>query len=321
MPDGSTENEVRSGRDRLRSAGAGLRDGPLSHVWGGLRKMLSERSTKVYFGFLVLILFMALFGPMLAPYEHDERVRGDEGELLRSESPTMDNYLGTTDGGYDVFSLLLYGARPTVTSGVLGGLMIISIGLTVGLVSGYVGGRVDDVLMRFTDIAYGVPLIPFALVLVGVLGVGYWTSILIIGLVLWRSSARVIRAQTLQITERPFVLAAKATGASTPRIIVRHILPNVAPMAVLFFALGTGYTIIVKAGLAFLGVTNPFVPDWGVILRNAHNADPMGNAWWWSIPPGLLIALTVLSLFMLGRGYENITDDSNDRAADEAMIQ
>jgi peptide/nickel transport system permease protein len=145
------------------------------------------------------------------------------------------------------------------------------------------------------------------LVLFALFELGFFGIIVVIGLVLWRGAARVIRSQTLQIKERPFVRSAQAYGASTPRIIVKHILPNIAPMAVLFLALGIGQTIIIFAGLAFLGVTDPFVPTWGVMLRNAHRAGLAGEAWWWVLPPGFMISLTVLTAFLIGRGYEDLS--------------
>jgi peptide/nickel transport system permease protein len=189
----------------------------------------------------------------------------------------------------------------------------------VGITAGYVGGRVDDVLMRTTDVAYGVPLIPFAIVLVTLIGVGFIQSVVVIGLLLWRGSARVLRSQVLQIKERPFVLSAKAAGASRLRIVVKHILPNVATMAILFFTIGIGYSIILQAGLAFIGVSSPFVPSWGIMLRNAYNSGLMSTAWWWSLPPGLLIGLTVLSTFMFGRGYERVAGQTDE--SDGALVQ
>lgn len=278
----------------------------------GLGAMLEDRATTIYLGFLILVLLLGLAGPTIAPYEPTERLRGEDGQLLRAEAPTLEHPLGTTATGYDVLSRLLYGAQPTVIAGILGGTLIILVGSTIGITAGYVGGRTENILMRFTDLVYGVPLIPTAIVLIAFFGVGFYQSILVIALVLWRGSARVLRSQVLQIKERPFVLAAKATGASTPHIVFKHIFPNVATMAILFFALGVGYTIIIQAGLAFLGVVNPFVPSWGVMVRNAYTSGMMASAWWWSIPPGLMIALTVLSTFMFGRSYERISGQTED---------
>ncbi len=285
---------------------------------GGLRLMLNDRTTAVYFWILVGIAVLGLVGPAIAPYDIEETQYDDEtGEVLSAAPPSLDHPLGTTFAGYDVLSRLLVGARPTVITGVLGGGLILTIGTTIGITAGYVGGRTETVLMRFTDFAYGVPLIPFGIVMITFLGVGFISSILVIGLILWRGGARVIRAQTLQIKQYPFVKVARATGASRRRIIIKHILPNVAPMAIFFLALGVGYAIMLQASLTFLGVASPFTPSWGVMIRNAFNSGYMSEAWWWSLTPGLLIGITVLSTFMFGRGYEDlITADGESVEAD-----
>lgn len=286
---------------------------------GALGLMVEDKSTLMYLGFLVLVLLMGLVGPSLAPYQYDETLRDENGQIIRTAPPSVEHPLGTTDRGYDVLSRIMVGARPTVITGLLGGSLIIGIGMFVGITAGYVGGMVDDVLMRITDVAYGVPLIPFAIVLVTLIGVGFIQSVVVIGLLLWRGSARVLRSQVLQIKERPFVLAARASGAGRLRIVVKHILPNVATMAILFFTIGIGYSIILQAGLAFIGVSSPFVPSWGIMVRNAYNSGLMSTAWWWSIPPGLLIGLTVLSTFMFGRGYERVAGQADE--GEGALVQ
>lgn len=294
-----------------------IRDGYVyRNVVGGLEAIFSDRSTAAYFVILVTILFLGLIGPELAPYQFDETQYAADGTIKRLEGPSMVHPLGTTDVGYDVLSRILVGARPTVITGLLGGSMIIGIGMTVGVTAGYVGGTVENVLMRLTDFVYGVPLIPFAIVLVALFSVGFIESIVVIGLILWRGNARVLRSQVLQIRERPFIMAAKSTGASTPRILLKHVLPNVASMAILFFALGVGYTILIQAGLAFLGVSDPAVPAWGIMVRNAYNSGYVSIAWWWSIPPGILISMTVLSTFMFGRSYETVAETD-----EEAMVE
>lgn len=286
---------------------------------GGLRKMLNDRTTAFYFTILVLIMFMGIFGPMLAPHGIEETHRADDGSILRAEPPSAEHPLGTTFAGYDVLSRLLVGAQPTVLTGIIGGGMILVIGTSIGVTAGYVGGRTETLLMRFTDFVYGVPLIPFGIVLITFLGVGFLSSIAVIGLILWRGAARVIRAQTLQVKQYPFVKVSKATGASTPRIIFKHILPNVAPMAIFFLALGVGLAIMLQASLTFLGVADPFVPSWGVMIRNAFDSGYMSTAWWWSLTPGLLIGITVLSTFMFGRGYEDLISEDGEGAEADAV--
>jgi peptide/nickel transport system permease protein len=285
----------------------------------GITAMLEDRTTAFFFGVLMLILLLGLIGPTIAPHPPDETHYKENGDINALASPSVEHPFGTTWSGYDVLSRLLIGARTTVITGLLGGTIIITIGTTTGVTAGYVGGRVDSILMRITDFFYGVPLLPLAIVLVALLDTGFFTSIFIIGMIIWRASARVLRSQVMQIREYPFIQAAEATGASTPRIMVKHILPNVAPMAVLYFAMGIGYTIIIRAGLAFLGLANPFLPGWGIMIRNAYESGFMAVAWWWSIPPGLLISITVLSTFMFGRGYESIATDQGSNEVDKAF--
>lgn len=280
----------------------------IRNVIAGGKAVASDRLMIFYASFLILVLLLGVFGPHIAPYEEDEIVMDEDG-IKRLSSPSLEHPLGTNDVGYDLFSRIVIGAQPTMLAGLIGGAMIISIGGTIGITAGYVGGRVETILMRLTDVAYGVPLIPFAIVLIAFLGTGFFFSVFIIGLVLWRGNARVLRSQVLQIKEREFILAAKATGASTPRIILAHILPNIAPMAILFFALGIGFTIIVQAGLSFVGVMDPFVPSWGIILRNAYNSGTAGYAYWWVLPPGFMISLTVVSAFMFGRKIEELVGE------------
>lgn len=257
----------------------------------------------MYVSVLLLVLLVALFGPGVAPHAQYDYNYDDDGNLLVAEGPSLDHPLGTTATGQDVFSLLLIGARPTVIAGLLGGAILISLGSLVGITAGYVGGLTDSLLMRFTDLVYGLPLIPFAIVMVAFFGTGFITTIVIIGAILWRASARVLRSQVLQIKQREFITAAKAEGASSFYIVTRHILPNLLPMMAFFFAVGVGGTIIAQAGLAFIGVSDPFVPSWGVMIRNAFDAGHV-DTWWWSLPPGLLISAVVYSSIMLGRSIE-----------------
>jgi len=268
---------------------------------------LSDREMFLYGGFLLFILFLGIFGEQLAPHGFTETFYAPDGSVARNEPPSLTHPLGTTINGQDILSRVLIGARPTVITGLLGGFLIITIGSTIGITAGYVGGRVGNILMRITDFIYGVPLLPFAIVILAMVGFGLITTIIAIAMILWRSSARVLRSQVLQIKERPFIRAAKATGMGHAGIIRHHIIPNIAPMIVLFFALGIGFAILVQAGLAFVGVSDPTLPAWGVMLRNAYDSGVAGSHLWWSFPPGLLISFTVLSAFMFGRKYEEKT--------------
>jgi peptide/nickel transport system permease protein len=281
----------------------------LRNLSRGLKIIWRDRFSRFAFVYLFLLIVLSIVGQDITPYSYDRIFYASDGEVLRTDPPSVAHPLGTTANGMDVLSRLIYGVKPTVITGFVGGALIIGIGMSVGVVAGYVGGWVESVLMRITDFAFSVPTIPFAIVLVSFLEVGFFASIIVIGLILWRGNARVLRSQVMQIKERPYILAAKATGASRIHIITKHILPNVAPMAALFFSLGVGYAIIVSAGLAFIGVSDPFIPSWGVMIRNAYQSGTMSIALWWSLPPGILISLTVMSAFMIGRQLEAGYDD------------
>lgn len=275
---------------------------------GGLEKMLSDRLTKFGVVVFTILLFLGLFGPMITPHGIEDIQYDESGQIERVESPSLDHPLGTTANGYDVFSRLLYGARPTMFAAIVGGLIAVLIGSFVGITAGYVGGNTELVLMRLNDFMYGVPLIPFAIVLIAFFGAGFSASILVLALIYWRVSSRVLRSQVLQIKERPYIQSARAMGASRLRIVTKHILPNIANMIVLWFALSAGYIVLYQSGLAFIGVVNPFVPSWGVMIRNAYLRGFVYSAWWWSVPPGLMISATVMSAFLIGRGYESVSE-------------
>lgn len=274
-----------------------------------------DREIQVFGALLALMIFLALFGPMIAPYNFDEIVTNAQGNILINEPPSFAHPFGTTVNGNDVLSRFLYGARPTVITGLLGGICIITIGTLIGVTAGYSGGKIDNALMRFTDFIYTIPVLPAAIVLLSLFGINRYTGVLVIAGLLWRGSARVLRSQVLQIKQRPFVKAAKATGMSSPRIMLKHIIPNVAPMMVLYISTGIGVTIIIQAGLAFIGVTSPFYPAWGVMIRNTYNAGMISTAPWWIIPPSAGISLVVLSSFMFGRKYEELVGGETQEAA------
>lgn len=273
----------------------------------GFRKLTADRLTSFFLLLLGFIIVLGISGPEIAPYEATQQFRDDNGQLLRVTGPSLAHPLGTTLHGRDVLSRLLIGSRVTLLVGLLGGGLIVSVGLSVGVAAGYIGGKVDAVLMRITDIAYGTPVIPTTIVIFGLFDFGLFSIIAIIGFILWRNSARVIRSQVLQIKERPYIQAAKAMGATRRHIILKHILPNVMPMAILFFALGIGSAIMIEASLSFLGLSDPFLPTWGMIIREAYQTGAFTTNVWWVLSPGIMISLTVLSAFMVGRGYESTT--------------
>jgi len=262
------------------------------------------------FGFLIVFVFtfVAIFGPEIAPYEPEVTHRGDAGQVLRTAAPSSSHWLGTTGTGQDLFTQVLYGARVSVMVGFIAAFIAVFIGANVGLISAYYGGWVDDLLMRITDIAYGLPFIPFVITLVFLLGNDIRFVIIAIAAIQWRSSARVIRSEVLTQKQRPFIKSSKAIGASNFRIMYRHILPNVLPLVVLYMAFAVAYSVIAEASVAFLGFGDPELYSWGTILFGAYNSGAIRFAWWWAFPPGIALMLLVMSVFFIGRTLEKYTN-------------
>ncbi len=257
---------------------------------------------------LLFFLFLAVAGPALAPYPPNESNYLPDGSLARLLPPSEKYFFGTTNMGQDVFSQTIVGARLAIIIGLISAVFIVFIGTNIGLLSGYFGKYVDDFLMRLTDVAYGVPFIPFAIVLVTILGVGTTNIILAITLLMWRTSARVIRSQVLSLKERPFVSAAKVAGAGHFRLLYIHIAPNVFPLALLYMAFGVAWGILAEASLGFLGLGDPESVSWGQMLYFAFRAGAIRTAWWWVVPPGLSIILVVASCYLVGRTFEVLTN-------------
>jgi peptide/nickel transport system permease protein len=216
--------------------------------------------------------------------------------------------LGTTNHGVDVFSQLLWGARIALVVGVLSALGSVLLGTLIGLLAGYFGGIVDEIIMRFTDIAYGIPFLPFALVVISIVQPSIGLIIILVIAFLWRTTARVIRSQVLTLRERPFVLAARAAGLSELAILFRHVAPNVLPLSFLYVAIGVQAGVMSEAALSFLGFGDPNVMSWGLMLNDAFRAGAMRSAWWWVLPPGICLSILVISTFMVTRAYEELVN-------------
>jgi peptide/nickel transport system permease protein len=258
---------------------------------------------------LILVTFfilMALLAPVVAPHGPFDVVYKPDKTVARLVPPNLTNLLGTTNQGMDVFSQLLHGSRIALLVGILSAIGSALIGTAVGLFSGYYGGWVDQVLMRLTDIAFGIPFLPFAMLAISLSRPSLYLVILLIVLFLWRTTARVIRSQVLTLKERPFIWAARAAGVSNLRILFIHIGPNVLPFSFLYMAIGISYGVMTEASLSFLGFGDPHILSWGQMLNFSFNAGAMRNAWWWVLPPGLCLSLFVTSAFMITRAYEEM---------------
>ncbi len=223
------------------------------------------------FGFVILgsFVFLAFFAPWIMPYDPMEVHYLDE-QILRLQPPSADYWLGTTHYGRDVLSQLIIGSRVALIVGSLSAIFLSFIGTNIGLIAGYFGGKLGTFLMRVTDVAFGIPFIPFAFVLIAMAGPSIWIIILTISLLGWRTTSRVIRSQVLSIKERPYIKAAKVSGAGDFRIMYVHILPNVLPMSFLYVALGIAWATLSEASLSFLGLGDPRMISRGARCSTKH---------------------------------------------------
>ncbi len=262
------------------------------------------------FGALIIIFFAAtaLLAPVIAPHGPWESLRGANGKLAILRSPSWEFPMGTTSLGRDILSQMILATRTTVIIGLVSGLISIVIGANIGLLSGYYGGIPDEILMRFTDIIYGMPFLPFLIVLISLFGRSLWFVMLAIVCIIWRTSARVVRARTLSVRQRQFVQAAKARGCSDFRIIYWHIMPNILPLLLLYTAFNIAWSVIAEAGASFLGFGDPNNLSWGGMLYNLWISGKIRKAWWWFTWPSICIILLVSALVFISRAYEEVAN-------------
>jgi ABC-type dipeptide/oligopeptide/nickel transport system permease subunit len=215
--------------------------------------------------------------------------------------------LGTTDSGADAWSQLVYGSRVSITIGVTATALSSMIGVAVGLSAGYFGGKVDELLMRFVDFLLVIPGLPLMMVLAAFFGRGMWTIIIVISILGWTGTSRLIRSQVMAEKNKAYVESARAIGASDTYIMWRHILPNVTPLLFADITLGVVGAILSESGLAFLGLTDPDAASWGRMLADAQNSGGFSNgAWWVVVFPGLMITLLSLSFTFVGHTLDEV---------------
>ena len=256
---------------------------------------------------ITTVLFGAIFADILAPHDPEVSVKTASGRPVPSYLPpfwmeggSLSTPLGTDFHSRDILSRLLYGARVSLLVGGVGTLVAGALGTLLGILAGYLGGWCDQIIMRITDAWMALPSLIFAIFLASVLKPSLWNIIVILALVFWSQYARIVRAQVLSLRERPFVQLAQVTGASTLRILWRHILPNVMNTVMVLFSLTIGVAIIIEASLSFLGVgVPPPKPAWGLMMSEGRGPLIAGK-WWISVFPGLCIMLLVLATNLLG---------------------
>jgi peptide/nickel transport system permease protein len=268
------------------------------------RVLTADSYGRVGLAILGFFLVVAIVAPLIAPMDPWANNYRPDGSLARLDGISVKHLLGTTFYGQDVFSQLVLGTRQTILVGLVSAVLIGFIGTNVGLISGYFGGLVDDILMRITDLFYAIPFLPFMMVIVAL--ISRWVPVIIaaMALVFWRTAARVVRAQVLTLKERPYVLAARASGAGHLRIMYVHLLPNVLPLGFLYLIFGAAWAILTESSLSFIGLGDPKNLSWGLMLNQAFVTGSIRYAWWWVVPPGAALMVFLVGLYFLGRGLE-----------------
>lgn len=275
-------------------------------VW---RTLLRNRMAVTGLVVLLLEIVVAAAAPIVAPYDPISQERGERllGPGSVGESSGRVYVLGTDALGRDVLSRLIYGARVSLAIGFSAVLISAPLGVVLGLLSGYFRRLIDDVIMRIADVQLAFPFILLALAVVAVLGPSTRNIILVLGISGWVLYARIVRSRVLALTDQDFVHAARVVGCSDPRILFRHVLPNVVSPVIVLATFALAYMILLESSLSFLGLgVQPPSPTWGGMLSDAR--DYIAIAWWISVFPGLAIMATVLSVNFVGDWLRDLLD-------------
>lgn len=272
---------------------------PTREIWARFRR--HKMGMTGLFIVIVLIL-VAVLAPVIAPYDP---IKVDFNASLKP--PSLQHPLGTDLLGRDNLSRIIYGSRVSLQVGIIAVAISLAIGLFLGLISGFFRGWTDVIIMRLVDITYAFPFLLFAIAIMTILGPGFINVFIAIGIINWAWFARVVRGSVLSARETEYVLAARALGASSARVIVKHIMPNVVAPVIVGAALNSGYAILTEAALSFLGIgVQPPYPSWGLMLSDARNY--ITTAPYLAFYPGLAITLTVFGFILLGNGLRDAID-------------
>ena len=276
-------------------------DSPLSR---SVRRFFAHRLAMLGVVFVLFFVLVALFAPVLAPYG-PSKVNLD----VVGKPPSGQHLLGTDAVGRDVLSRLIYGARVSMSVGIIAVSIYITIGFTLGAIAGYIGGRLDMLIMRFTDIMMCFPSFVLIIIMVGIVGPNIRNVMIIIGIFGWPGIARLVRGQVLSLREQDYILAARTIGVRDERMLLVHILPNVIGPVTVAATLGIAGAILTEAGLSFLGLgVRPPTPSWGAMISEARGIVYLADLPWLWIAPGITISLAVLSINFIGDGLRDALD-------------
>jgi peptide/nickel transport system permease protein len=276
------------------------------------------------FAFICFLILIALIGPLftldptVANFEeknlppvgfpsHESIYNAATDEFTEMEiQGTWKHPLGTDNKGRDMLAMLVSGARISLLVGLLATGIAIFLGMLIGVASAYLGGWVDNALMRFTDIIMTFPFFLLLVLIVFIFGPSLAIIVLVIGLTGWTGTARLLRSEALSLRTREFVIAARSLGASDRRVIFRHLIPNVMSLIIIMATLAIPGVILAEASLSFIGLGDPSVTSWGIILQSGQQS--LDTAWWVAVEPGVMLFLTVLSFNFLGDGLRDAFD-------------
>lgn len=273
-------------------------------VW---RKLKKSKMAVAGFGIVVFMVSIAIFAPLLAPY-HPETGYGSNIPGARSRRPpSMEHILGTDASGRDMLSMIFYGARVSLYVGLAAVSLEILVGITIGMSAGYFGGVIDELLMRITDMILTLPELPLLIVAVTVFEVrSIHVIVLVMGFLGWPYIARYVRGEFLSLREATYVEAAKSMGATSRRIITRHILPNIVSLVIVLATMDIPWYIFYEATLTFLGFGDPSSASWGVLLEKGYLF--YTTSWWMITFPGLVLFFTSLGFNLFGDGLRDALD-------------
>ncbi len=275
----------------------------LSYWQDAWRRLVKNKLAMAGLLFLILLTLFAIFGPILSPYEVNKQDLPNQ-----YQPPSSDHWFGTDNAGRDVFTRTWYGARISLFVGLMAALIDLSIGIIYGGLSGYKGGRTDNIMMRIIEVLYGLPYLLVVILLLVVLGPSLTTIIIALTVTGWVGMARIVRGQVLQIKNYEFVLASKSFGTKTPRIIRKNLLPNTMGPIIVQMTLTVPSAIFAEAFLSFLGlgIQAPYA-SWGVMANDSLGAILSGN-WWTLFFPAFFISFTMFAFNVLGDGLQDALD-------------
>lgn len=270
----------------------------------GMRRLRRNKLAMIGLVVLLFLVFIAVFADVLAPYGRDQQ------DLLNTQqAPSAQHWLGTDEYGRDVYTRLLYGARVSLSVGLVSTSIALVIGVCLGAVAGFVGKKADAVIMRIVDVFMCFPFYVIAITVAAIFGASIWNLMLLSGLLGWTSICRIVRAEVLTLRKREFIEAAYAIGMNRFEIIWKHVLPNVYAPIIVYATLGIASGILSEAGLSYLGLgVTPPQPSWGNMLASAQSLRVLRSYWWLWLPPGICVFVTILSINFLGDGLRDAFD-------------